>query len=271
MSIFSSARLAGKTVLVTGASAGIGKATAVLFAKAGSNVILVARRAEALAAVKEACISAHKEGGSQSGGTFESVVLDVSDRTAVNNLWSKIPPHLKDIDILVNNAGFVYGVEKVGDIAEADIDAMFGTNVFGLIAITQLFVRHFKEKNAGHIINLGSIAGIETYAGGSIYCATKHAVDAFNGALRRELVATPIRVTQILPGMVETEFSIIRFRGDKAAADKVYEGLQPLTGHDVAEEIVWAASRPPHVNIADVLILPVNQASVTINYRQPKE
>ncbi|GJJ12404.1 hypothetical protein Clacol_006646 [Clathrus columnatus] len=175
MSIFSSSRLAGKTVLVTGASAGIGKATAILFAKAGSNVILLARRNEALAAVKAACISAHQDGGSQSGGNFESIVLDVSDRSAINDLWSKIPPHLKEIDILVNNAGFVYGRETVGDIADSDIDAMFGTNVLGLISMTQLFVKHFKERNAGHIINLGSIAGIEAYTGGSIYCATKHA------------------------------------------------------------------------------------------------
>ncbi|KAF8507342.1 hypothetical protein BU17DRAFT_78142 [Hysterangium stoloniferum] len=258
MSIFSSSRLAGKTVMLTGASAGIGRSTALLFAKAGSNVILLARRAEALASVKEACITAHREGGLNAGGQFATVVLDVSDRQAVNTLWDKIPAALRDVDILINNAGFVYGVDRVGDIAEADIDAMFSTNVMGLISMSQLLVRHFKERNAGHIINLGSIAGIEPYAGGSIYCATKHAVDAFNGVLRRELVATPIR------------FSIVRFRGDKAAADKVYEGLTPLSSDDIAEEIAWAASRAPHVNIADVLLLPVNQATAVLNYRTPK-
>ncbi|KAF8514076.1 hypothetical protein JB92DRAFT_2920900 [Gautieria morchelliformis] len=270
MSLFNSSRLAGKTVLLTGASAGIGKATAVLFAKAGSNVVLIARRVEALAAVKEACVAAHQQGGSTSGGQFATVALDVGNRPAIKNLWDQIPASLRNVDILVNNAGFVLGMERIGDVSDEDVDAMFSTNVFGLIAMSQLLVKHFKERNAGHIINLGSIAGIEPYPGGSIYCATKHAVDAFNGTLRRELVATPIRVTQISPGMVETEFSVVRFRGDKAAADKVYEGLTPLSGDDIAEEIVWAASRPPHVNIAEVLVLPTNQASATLNYRAPK-
>ncbi|GAA6064178.1 hypothetical protein JCM10212_003059, partial [Sporobolomyces blumeae] len=139
--------------------------------------------------------------------------------------------------------------------------------VIGLITLTQIIVNEFKKRNSGHIINLGSIAGKEPYAGGSIYCATKHAVSAFNGALLRELVSTPIRVTQICPGMVETEFSVTRFRGDRDKADKVYEGIQPLVAQDIAEEIVWAASRPDHVNIADVLVFPTAQASATINHR----
>jgi len=170
----------------------------------------------------------------------------------------------------VNNAGFVHGVERVGDIADADIESMFATNVLGLISVTQLFVKEMKARKSGHIINLGSVAGREPYVGGSIYCATKHAVRAFSGALMREVVDTPIRVTEIQPGMVETEFSIVRFRGDKSAADKVYDGLQPLTAEDIAEEIVWAASRPPHVNLAEVFVLPVNQASPTISYRGGK-
>jgi len=271
MSVFNATRIIGKTVLVTGASSGIGAATAILFAKGGANVILLARRADALSKVSEACVAAHKDSGLQQGGKFASVTLDVSNTSQIATLWEKVPQDLRDVDILVNNAGFVKGVEHVGDIAESDIESMFATNVLGLIAMTQLLVRDFKKKQAGHVINLGSIAGIEPYAGGSIYTATKHAVNAFTGSLRRELVNTPIRVTEIQPGMVETEFSIVRFRGDTSAAKKVYEGLEPLTAIDIAEEIVWAAARPPHVNIAEVLVFPVNQASAGINYRAPQK
>ncbi|KAJ2937050.1 hypothetical protein H1R20_g37, partial [Candolleomyces eurysporus] len=266
MSVFNASRLLNKTVLVTGASSGIGAATAVLFAKGGANVILLARRTEALAKVHEQCRTAHQASGLQEGGKFAAIPLDVSDRSQVESLWDKVPSELRDVDILVNNAGFVFGVEHVGDIAPDDYEKMFQTNVFGLVAMTQLLVKEFKKKNSGHIINLGSIAGREPYAGGSIYTATKHAVRAFTGSLLRELVNTPIRVTEIDPGMVETEFSVVRYRGDEGAAKNVYAGLQPLVGEDIAEEIVWAAARPPHVNIADVLIFPVNQASAGIKY-----
>lgn len=270
MSVFNASRLLGKTVIVTGASSGIGAATAVLFAKGGSNLILIARRMEALNKVNDACVKAHKESGLQQGGKFANVQLDVSDKHQVATLFDQVPSDLRDIDILVNNAGFVLGVEHVGDIKDSDIEAMFATNVFGLISVTQLLVKYFKSKQSGHIINLGSIAGREPYAGGSIYCATKHAVNAFTGSLMRELVNTPVRVTEIQPGMVETEFSVIRYRGDTAAAAKVYEGLHPLTAEDIAEEIVWAAARPPHVNIVELFVLPVNQATPTLNYRAPK-
>ncbi|KII88548.1 hypothetical protein PLICRDRAFT_110839 [Plicaturopsis crispa FD-325 SS-3] len=270
MSVFNASRLLGKTVLITGASSGIGAATAVLFAKGGANLILVARRVEALKTVSDACVAAHKSAGVQKGGNFASVQLDVSDKSQVASLWDKVPKELREVDILVNNAGYVLGVERVGTIADADIEGMFATNVLGLISVTQLLIKDFKAKKSGHVINIGSIAGREPYAGGSIYCATKHAVNAFSGALLRELVDTPIRVTEIQPGMVETEFSVIRFRGDKSAADKVYEGLEPLTAEDIAEEIVWAAARPPHVNIAELFVLPVNQATPTLNYKGPK-
>ncbi|KAI0831237.1 NAD(P)-binding protein [Trametes gibbosa] len=290
MSVFNASRLIGKTVLITGASAGIGAATAVLFAKGGSNVVLAARRVDALKSVAEACAAAHKESGLQQGGKFATVRLDVSDRKQIATFLEQVPEELRKIDILVNNAGFVLGTDRVGDISQDDLEAMFSVNVFGLIAVTQLFIKgrqalrmpfpvsiphedpraDFKARKTGHIINIGSIAGREPYAGGSIYCATKHAVRAFSGALLREVVDTPIRVTEIQPGMVETEFSVVRFRGDKSAADKVYEGLQPLIAEDIAEEIVWAASRPPHINIAELFVLPVNQASPTINYRGPK-
>ncbi|KAH7930794.1 NAD(P)-binding protein [Leucogyrophana mollusca] len=267
MSVFNASRLLGKTVLITGASSGIGAAAAILFAKGGCNLVLTARRADVLKKVADACTAAHKESGVQQGGIFSTIQLDVSDKAQVSGLLDKIPAELRNVDVLVNNAGYVLGVERVGDISASDIEGMFSTNVFGLIAVTQLFIKDFKLRKAGHIINIGSIAGREAYAGGSIYCATKHAVSAFTGALMRELVDTPIRVTEIQPGMVETEFSVIRFRGDKSAADKVYEGLQPLVAEDIAEEIVWAASRPAHVNLAEVFVLPVNQATATLNYR----
>ncbi|EMD38537.1 hypothetical protein CERSUDRAFT_113720 [Gelatoporia subvermispora B] len=270
MSVFNASRLAGKTVLLTGASAGIGAATAVLFAKGGSNVILAARRVEALKKVAEACATAHKESGLQQGGKFAIVQLDVSDKSQVASLLDRIPQDLREVDILVNNAGFVLGVDRVGDIADTDVEAMFNTNVFGLISVTQLLVKDFKARNTGHIINIGSVAGREPYPGGSIYCATKHAVRAFSGALLRELVDTKIRVTEIQPGMVETEFSVVRFRGDKEKAEKVYDGIQPLTAEDIAEEIVWAASRPPHVNLAEVFVMPVNQATPTLAFRGGK-
>ncbi|KAJ8472690.1 hypothetical protein ONZ45_g2791 [Pleurotus djamor] len=267
MSIFNASRLLGKTVLITGASSGIGAATAILFARAGSNVILVARRADALQTVASECTSAHKASGATQGGKFATIQADLADKEQVTSILDKIPEDLKKVDILVNNAGFVKGLEHIGDIADADVESMFSTNVLGLIKITQLFVKQFKASNSGHIINIGSIAGREAYAGGGIYCATKFAVNAFNGSLRRELVNTPIRVTEIQPGMVETEFSIVRFRGDVSKAKKVYEGIQPLVAGDIAEEIVWAASRPPHVNIAEVLVFPVNQASAGVAYR----
>ncbi|KAI0082679.1 NAD(P)-binding protein [Panus rudis PR-1116 ss-1] len=270
MSVFNSSRLVGKTVLITGASVGIGAATAILFAKAGSNVILAARRVEQLQAVADQCAKAHKEAGLQQGGKFAVVQLDVADKKQISTLLERIPEDLRKVDVLVNNAGFVLGVEKIGDISEQDMEAMFSVNVFGLISVTQLFIKDFRARNTGHIINIGSVAGREPYAGGGIYCATKHAVRSFTGSLLRELVDTQVRVTEIQPGMVETEFSVVRFRGDKSKADKVYEGLHPLVAEDIAEEIVWAASRPPHVNLAEVFVLPVNQASATISYRGAK-
>ncbi|GAA5948169.1 hypothetical protein JCM3765_007141 [Sporobolomyces pararoseus] len=265
--VFSASRLAGKTVLVTGASGGIGAETAILFARTGANLILTARRQQALDQVAELAKKAHEEGKTGKGGKFVILTLDVSDRNAVKGLLERIPQELRNIDILVNNAGLVYGTDKIGEINDQEIDTMFNTNVIGLISLTQIIVNEFKKRNSGHIINLGSIAGKEPYVGGSIYCATKHAVSAFNGSLLRELVSTPIRVSQICPGMVETEFSVTRFRGDREKAGKVYEGIQPLVAEDIAEEIVWIASRPDHVNIADVLVFPKAQASATINHR----
>jgi len=261
---FAFPRLAGKTVLVTGASAGIGKATALLFAKSGSNLILVARRADKLEEVKSEIQKANKD------IKVAVIPLDMSDRKAVASILDQIPADLKEVDVLVNNAGGVRGVEQVGDISLDDIDIMLSLNVMSLMQLTQIFVTEFKKRSKGHVINIGSVAGRESYPGGSVYCATKAAVRAFTGSLIRELVSTPIRVTEIQPGLVETEFSVIRFRGDKSKADKVYDGLQPLVGEDIAEEIVWAASRPAHVQIAEVFVMPVNQAAATLVHRGSK-
>ncbi|WVQ71411.1 hypothetical protein IAR50_000947 [Cryptococcus sp. DSM 104548] len=263
MSVFNTSRLAGKTVLITGASAGIGAATAELFAKTGANLVLLARRADNLQAVKAKAEAAHKQSGLKEGGKVVLIEADIQKKEDVDAVPGKLEG--LEVDILVNNAGMVRGKEQVG--AEDDINVMFSTNVIGLINLTQIFIRQFKARNRGHIINLSSIAGREPYAGGSIYCATKHALAAISGSLLRELVNTPIRVSEVQPGMVATEFSLVRFRGDKDAADKVYDGLVPLSGEDIAEEIVWIASRPEHVNVAQLFVLPVNQASPTLAHR----
>ncbi|GFZ46297.1 3-hydroxy acid dehydrogenase [Saitozyma sp. JCM 24511] len=263
-SIFNTSRLVGKTALITGASAGIGASTALLFAKAGSNVVLVARRADKLQSVKELCLAAYKEAGKP--GKVVVIEADMQKRGDIEGILGKLEG-LK-VDILVNNAGMVRGREHIGDIADEDVEVMINTNVVGLIRMTQLFVREMKKQDSGMIINLGSIAGREPYVGGGIYCATKAAVSSFNEALMKELVSTNIRVCEIQPGMVETEFSVVRFRGDQAAANDVYKGLTPLSGEDIAEEIVWVASRPEHVQVAQILIFPTAQASATISHRK---
>ena len=265
MSVFSTSRLVGKNVLITGASSGIGAATAALFSRAGASVALLARRQKNLAEVAEKCAALHKENGFQHAKVV-TIEADMRDREALGDVLGKAGK----VDILVNNAGLVKGREHVGEISNEDIDVMFQTNVIGLFHLTQLAVNDFKKRNEGMIINLGSVAGIEPYAGGSIYCATKFAVNAISGSLIRELVNTNIRVAEILPGMVETEFSVVRYRGDKDRATNEYKGIDPLTGEDVAEQIVWVASRPPHVQIAEILMFPTNQASATTNYRRPE-
>ncbi|CAB4384606.1 NAD(P)-binding protein [Rhizophagus irregularis] len=254
-------RLEGKNVLITGASAGIGEACAKEFAKAGSNLILTARRIERLEKLRNEF--------SQKYPSIKIFThqLDVREKAKVDQLVGALPSDLKNIDVLVNNAGLVIGIDKIENVTAEAIDTMIDTNVKGLLNVTQAILPIMKERQKGHIINIGSVSGQQVYTNGGVYCASKHAVDAISRTLLLELVDTPIRVTQINPGMVETEFSVIRFGGDKTRADKVYEGLQPLTGEDIAETIVFAASRPDHVNIADILIYPVNQGAVTTVHR----
>ncbi|EWC48445.1 putative oxidoreductase [Drechslerella stenobrocha 248] len=258
-------RLSRKTVLVTGASSGIGRATALEFARTAADVrlIVTARRVEALEALKA-------EIEEVTAGKAEVLVqrLDVSDAADVKRFWGGLAAEWRDIDVLVNNAGLVKGFEHVGDIAEEDVNIMYATNVAGLINMTQAAVPIFKARNSGTIINVGSIAGREPYPGGAIYCSTKAAVRAFTESLRKELVNTRIRVSCVDPGQVETEFSVVRFRGDKAKADAVYAGVEPLTGEDIAEVIVFVAGRRENVVVADTLVFPSHQGGASSMHRK---
>ncbi|TKA52544.1 hypothetical protein B0A55_12634 [Friedmanniomyces simplex] len=270
MSSAMSKRLEGKTVIVTGASSGIGKSTAVEFARTSPKnlkLILTARRLDTLKQIAE---EIKKEVGE--GVKVLPVQLDISKPDQVRAFIPNLPKDFQDIDVLVNNAGLVKGVEKAGDIKEEDIDTMMLTNVTGLINMTQACLQVFRKRGKsgqGDIINIGSIAGRMGYPGGSIYCATKAAVRTFTEAIRMELIATRIRVIEIDPGQVETEFSVVRFGGDKAKADKVYEGVTPLTPDDIAETVVFAAGRPENVVIADMLVYPNHQGSATVMHRKP--
>ncbi|KAF8949751.1 hypothetical protein BGZ52_004899, partial [Haplosporangium bisporale] len=243
----------------TGASSGIGEACARHFAKAGSNLLLAARRKDRLENLKQELEALHP---SITVSTFE---LDVRSKAKVDAVVAS----MGHVDVLVNNAGLVIGLDKLEDITEEAMDTMFDTNVKGLVYVTQAVVPGMRARNSGHIINIGSVAGQQAYANGSIYCATKAAVASITRALMAETVDTAIRVSEINPGLVETEFSVIRFRGDKDKADSVYKGLEPLNGDDIAETVVFVAGRPAHVNIAEMLVFPTNQAAATNVYRKP--
>jgi len=257
-------RLDNKVILITGASSGIGRATALEFARASSsiNLIITARRFEILEELKSEIQEQFKD------VDVLPLKLDVGSSSEVKGFINKLEGKWKDIDVLVNNAGLVLGTDKVGDISEEDTATMVNTNFTGLVNMTQAVLPVFKKRGKGDIINLGSIAGREGYPGGSIYCATKAAVRAFTQSLRAELNDTPIRVIEIDPGQVETEFSVVRFKGDKTKADAVYKGVEPLTGQDIAEVIVFAASRRARVVLADVLIFPSHQSSATTMHRK---
>ncbi|EGY13711.1 NADP-dependent 3-hydroxy acid dehydrogenase like protein [Verticillium longisporum] len=262
-------RLEGKTVLITGASSGIGRSTAFEFARTAPRnlkLILTARRVDTLRAIADDIV---REVGD--GVQVLPLALDVSKPDAVRGFVAGLPEGFRAIDVLVNNAGLVKGVARAPEIAEADMATMFDTNVTGLINVTQAVLPIFQQRadgGAGDIINVGSIAGREPYAGGSIYCATKAAVRSFTDSLRKELIATRIRVMEIDPGQVETEFSVVRFYGDKAKADAVYAGCEPLTPDDIAEVIVFSATRRENVVIADTLVFPNHQAGAGVLHRK---
>jgi NADP-dependent 3-hydroxy acid dehydrogenase YdfG len=254
-------KLTGKTVFITGASAGIGEATAYAFAVEGARLLLCARRKDKVDAVAKRA----QENGAAAVHTFE---LDVRKQAAVEAAIAALPVEWAAIDILVNNAGLSRGLDKLYEGKVQDWEEMIDTNVKGLLYVTRAVVPGMVERKAGHIVNLGSTAGELPYPGGAVYCATKSAEKSINDGLRQDLLGTPVRVTSIDPGMVETDFSRVRFRGDEERAAKVYQGVTPLTPADVADAIVWAVSRPVHVNIAHVLMTPVAQANSLMFHRE---
>lgn len=258
-------RLANKTVLITGASSGIGAAAAREFAEAAKGkirLILAARRENRLSDLAKSLNKSFQ------GIEIHTSKLDVADPKAVSSFLSTLPKEFQDIDVLVNNAGKALGRDQVGQIDPEDLNGMIQTNLTGLVNMTQAILPGLKEKNSGDIINIGSIAGKEPYPGGSVYCATKAAVNFFTDSLRKELINTRIRVIEIQPGMVETEFSLVRFHGDKETADNVYTGTTPLTAEDIAELIVFAASRKENTVIAETLVFPSHQAGSSHSYKR---
>ena len=249
-----------KTVLITGATSGIGEACAHLFAQQGYRLILLARREQVLD-------KAAKHLSDKYAVEVTTLVADVRDNAAVTEVLEGLPADWKEIDVLVNNAGLSQGLDPIDQGSTNDWDTMIDTNVKGLLYITRIVSSWMTVRKKGHIINIGSIAGKEVYPNGNVYCATKHAVDALNKGMRMDLLPHGIKVTAINPGMVETEFSLVRFKGDEERARKVYDGIEPLMAQDIADAIWFVVSRPAHVNINDMLIMPTAQASATLVQR----
>lgn len=249
-----------KIVLITGATSGIGEACARKFAQGGYDLILNGRNAEKLDWMKERFES--------DGVEVLLLPFDVRDRLAASEAVTSLPDRWKDIDVLINNAGLAQGLDKEYQGNPDEWDTMIDTNIKGLLTMTRLVVPGMVERNSGHVINIGSVAGDAAYAGGNVYCATKAAVKALTDGLRIDVADTAVRVTNIKPGLVETNFSVTRFHGDKQRADNVYEGIQPLTGDDIADVAFYAASAPVHVQIAEVLVLATHQANGTVISRK---
>jgi NADP-dependent 3-hydroxy acid dehydrogenase YdfG len=248
--------LKNKLTFITGASSGIGKACAEEFAKAGSNLILTARRYSRISDLAEHL-------SKTCGIKAKAIQMDVMNLTEVQYVVASLMDDWRNIDILINNAGLSRGLDKIYEGEYKHWNEMIDTNIKGLLYVTREILPGMVERNSGHIINLGSTAGREVYPNGNIYCATKFAVGALTKAIKIDTLGKNIRVTSVDPGMVETEFSEVRFSGDKEKAKKVYENIVPLTAQDVAETILFCATRPPHVNIGEVLITPTAQASAS--------
>jgi len=247
------------TAFITGATSGIGRETAKVLADLKYNLIITGRRLVRLEMLKKELMP--------TGVQVTPLNFDIRDRSATVKAWESLSEDLKTIDILVNNAGLAAGADPIQNGNEEDWDRMLDTNVKGLLNITKLIIPGMIKRNKGHIINISSIAGSEVYANGNVYCASKHAVQALTKGMRIDLLPHNIKVSSVSPGMVETEFSIVRYHGDTKAADKVYQGLIPLKAEDVAEAIRFMVTRPDHVNINDLQIMPTAQASAIYNYR----
>ena len=247
-------------VLITGASSGIGAACAKVFAQAGAKLILAARRRERLEQLADEL--------SKFASSIHLLPLDVRDRSLVESAFSTLPASWSSVDILINNAGLSRGLDKLHEGSFQDWEEMIDTNIKGLLYLTRFIVPGMVSRGRGDIVNLGSIAGRQTYPGGNVYCATKAAVRVISEGLKQDLLGTPVRVSSVDPGLVETEFSQVRFRGDSDRAKKTYQGLTPLTPDDIADVVFFCVTRPPHVNISEVLLMPIDQAGATLLNRQ---
>ncbi len=246
-----------KTTLITGATAGIGEATALLFAQNKFNVIITGRRADRLQSVAERI-------SNQTGAQVLPLSFDVRDQAQVETALSGLDEDWQKIDVLINNAGLAAGKDSIQEGVRNNWERMIDTNVKGLLYVSELIIAGMVRRNQGHIINVGSIAGKDVYPGGNVYCATKFAVDALTQGMRQDLLPHNIRVSQVCPGMVETEFSLVRFDGDQQKSDATYRGFEALQAEDIADAIYYMASRPSHVCVNDMVIMPSAQANSTL-------
>lgn len=244
-----------KIALVTGATSGIGKATAIALARLGYDIIATGRRQDRLSALS---------GELPHGARLLTLQFDVRDKEAVFEKLGKLPQEWKNIEVLINNAGNAHGFDPIQNGSVDDWDAMMDINVKGLLYVSKAIIPSMTQRNRGTIVNIGSIAGKEVYLNGNVYCASKHAVDALTKGMRMDLNPFGIRVIGVHPGLVETEFSLIRFKGDADRSASVYKGFEPLTAEDIADTIAFAVSRPPHVVLADIVILPTAQGAATL-------
>jgi 3-hydroxy acid dehydrogenase / malonic semialdehyde reductase len=253
--------LQGRWALVTGATSGFGEAIARRLAAAGCYVAITGRRTDRLERVAKEIRSSHRV-------EVATLAFDVRDRKAVSHALAEAKTLLSKLDILVNNAGLALALDPIQSGNPDDWDQMIDTNVKGLLYVTRAALPGMLERGRGHVVNIGSVAGHQVYAGGAVYSATKFAVRAISDALRYDVLGTGIRITNVEPGLAETEFSIVRFKGDQARASTVYEGVQPLRGEDVADAVHWAVTRPPHVNVQSILLMPTDQAAVPALHRR---